>query len=224
MDKSARQRQLLPPNPSLKDINAFKKQINWGELPAFYHLVAHSLGESEGLLSHGFDNAAKRIIDKRNWNLPLLGGYVDNANVIHCEKKPRIALYQRFTSRGFELHALPYAKESEIDQYVKGNRLMEFLLWDPVSMRLILRINQLQQFISFYFEHGDDADFALIQHAHQTVDNIIMFLRQQVDVVKVDGVSIRSFYAEQKKAFGYADEDALQLSASQAGLSEYKNQ
>ena len=65
MDKSG-QRQQLPENPSLKDINAFKKQINWGELPAFYHLVAQSLGESEGLLSHGFDNAAKRIIDQRN--------------------------------------------------------------------------------------------------------------------------------------------------------------
>lgn len=223
MDTSGRCQQ-LPENHSLKDINAFKKQINWGELPAFYHLVAQSLGESEGLLSHGFDNAAKRIIDQRNWNLTVLGGYVDKANMIHCENKPRIALYHRFTARGFELQALPYAKESEIDQYVKGNRLMEFLLWDPVSMRLVLRINQLQQFISFYFEHGDDADFALIQHAHQTVDKVIMFLRQQVNIVKVDGVSIRSFYAQQKKALGYADEDALQLSAAEAGLSEYKNQ
>jgi hypothetical protein len=223
MDTSG-QCQQLPENHSIKDINAFKKQINWGELPAFYHLVAQSLGESEGVLSHGFDNAAKRIIDQRNWNLTVLGGYVDNANMIHCENKPRIALYQRFTARGFELQALPYAKESEIDQYVKGNRLMEFLLWDPVSMRLVLRINQLQQFISFYFEHGDDVDFALIQHAHQTVDKVIMFLRQQVNIVKVDGVSIRSFYAQQKKALGYADEDALQLSAAEAGLSEYKNQ
>lgn len=47
-----------------------------------------------------------------------------------------------------------------------------------------------------------------------------MFPQQQADVVQVDGVSIRSFCARLKKAFGYADEDALQLSASQAGLSE----
>jgi hypothetical protein len=60
----------------------------------------------------------------------------------------------------------------------------------------------------------------VIQHAHHTVDNIITFPQQQADVVQVDGVSIRSFCARLKKAFGYADEDALQLSASQAGLSE----
>ena len=28
----------LPSNPTLKEINWFKKQINWGELPHFYHL------------------------------------------------------------------------------------------------------------------------------------------------------------------------------------------
>jgi hypothetical protein len=48
---------LLPSNPTLKDINWYKKQINWGELPPFYHLIASSVSESEVILEHGFDNA-----------------------------------------------------------------------------------------------------------------------------------------------------------------------
>jgi hypothetical protein len=215
-------RSKLPANPTLKDINWYKKQINWGDLPPFYHMVAQSLGESEGLLTHGFDNAVKRIIDKRNWNLNQLDGYIDDNNIIHCENKPRIALYQVFTERGFELHAVPYAKDQEIDQYVKGNRLMEFNLWDPLNMRLILRVNQLHKFISFYFEHGDDADFALILHAHKTVQNVIQFLQDHLHVVKVSGISIRSFFDTQERLVGQIDADALQLSALKLGSSEQK--
>jgi YD repeat-containing protein len=216
-------RSKLPENPTLKDINWYKKQINWGELPPFYHMVAQSLGESEGFLTHGFDNAIKRIIDKRNWNLQLLKGYIDNANVIHCENKPRLAIYQVFTDRGFELHALPYAKDSEIDQYVKGNRLMEFNLWDPMTMRMVLRINQLHKFISFYFEHGDEADFALILYSHKLVNAVIEFLQKHVQVTKIDGVSIRQYYDQQEKMLGQADADELQLSAIKAGITEPKN-
>jgi hypothetical protein len=185
-------------------------------------MVAQSLGESEGVLTHGFDNAIKRIIDKRNWNLALLNGYIDSGNIIHCQHKPRLALYQVFTERGFELHAIPYAKDSEIDQYVKGNRLMEFHLWDPLNMRLILRVNQLHKFISFYFEHGDDADFALILHAHKAVNDVIGFLQQHVHITKVDGVSIRTFFEQQEKLLGQADADELQISALKAGLAEQK--
>ncbi len=211
-------RQKLPPNPSLKDINWYKKQINWGELPPFYHLVSQSLGESEGMLTHGFDNAVKKLLDKRNWNLQLLGGYIDNSFEIHCDNKPRIALYQVFSERGFELHALPYAKDIEIDQYVKNNRLMEFNLWDPVTMRTLLRVNQLHKFIGYYFEHGDDADFALILHAHKTVHKVIQFMQQHLHVIKVEGVTIKTFFETQKKLVGQHDADALQISALKAGF------
>lgn len=203
-------RHKLPPNPTLKDINWYKKQINWGELPPFYHLVSQSLAESEGLLSHGFDNAVKKMLDKRNWNLALLDGHIDDNNEIHCDNKPRIALYQVFSERGFELHALPYAKDQEIDQYVKGNRAMEFHVWDPNTMRLILRVNQLHKFIGYYFEHGDDADFALILYAHKTVHKVIQYLQQHMNVVKVEGTTIKSFFEAQEKRLGQSDLDALQ--------------
>ena len=99
---------------------------------------------------------------------------------------------------------------------------MEFNLWDPLNMRLILRVNQLHKFIGFYFEHGDDADFALILHAHKTVHNVIQFLQEHVHVVKVSGVSIRSFFDTQERLVGEIDADALQLSALKLGSSEQK--
>lgn len=185
---------LLPSNPTLKEINWFKKQINWGELPPFYHLIASSVSESEGILEHGFDNAVKRLIDKRNWNLDILGGVEDATGEIHCDEKPRVALHQIFTDRGFELWALPYAKGVTIDQYVKDNRFMEFKVWDPVTMKSLIRINQLHKFIGFYFERGDKADKALILHAHKTVHKIITFLQRELNVVKLDGVTVKDFY------------------------------
>jgi hypothetical protein len=184
----------LPNNPTLKEINWYKKQINWGELPPFYHLVASSVSESEGILQHGFDNAVKRLLDKRNWNLKLLNGYEDDNGIIHSSEKPRIALHQVFTDRGFELWAFPYAKDVKIDNYVKDNRFMEFQVWDPVTMKSLIRINQLHKFISFYFERGDIADKALILHAHKVVHKIIIFLKKELNVKAVDGVSIKDFY------------------------------
>ncbi|WP_404339340.1 hypothetical protein [Pseudoalteromonas mariniglutinosa] len=184
----------LPTNPTLKEINWYKKQINWGELPPFYHLVASSVSESEGILDHGFDNAVKRLIDPRNWNLDMLDGYETQFGEIICDNKPRIALHQIFTDRGFELWALPFAKDTAIDRYVKDNRFMEFKVWDPLTMKHLIRINQLHKYIGFYFERGDKADKALILHAHKVVHKIICFLQQELNVVKLDGVTIKDFY------------------------------
>jgi hypothetical protein len=184
----------LPSNPTLKEINWYKKQINWGELPPFYHLVASSVSESEGILQHGFDNAVKRLLDKRNWNLELLNGYEDDNGIIHSHEKPRIALHQAFTDRGFELWAFPYAKDMKVDNYVKENRFMEFQIWDPHTMKNLIRINQLHKFIGFYFERGDIADKAVILHAHKVVHKIITFLKKELNVKTVDGVSIKDFY------------------------------
>lgn len=207
----------LPKNPTLKHINLFKKTLNWGELPPFYHMVAQSLGESEGLLTHGFDTALKKIVDKRNWNVELLGGHIDKDGTIHCEGKPRIAIYQMFTDRGFELHAFPYAKSKEIDQYVKDNRLMEFRIWDPHDMKILLRINQLHKFIDFYFQRGDDADKALIIYAFKSVHKVIKFLERELNVVKVDGVSIRKYYDMQEKLLG-DDHDSILMAGLQGNF------
>ncbi len=200
-------RATLPQNPTLKEINGYKRYVNWGELPPFYHLVASSISEAEGVLDHGFDNAIKRMIDKRNWNLRLLGGEELKSGEIVCEQKPRIALYQVFTERGFELQAFPYAKDKEIDQYVSENKFMEFTVWDPYLMKNVLRINQLHKFIQFYFQRGDDADKALILHSHKLVHKTIEFLKLKLNITKVSGVSIKDYYIQAEKSQDVCQEE-----------------
>ncbi|NTS75972.1 hypothetical protein HR060_03750 [Catenovulum sp. SM1970] len=207
MSSSSINRPILPENPKLKDINRYKKQLNWGEMPAFYHLIASSVSEVENLNSMGFDNALKRILDKHNWNLDLLDGYIDGDNNVHTNKKPRIALYQLFTDRGFEIHCFPYAKDKEIDQFIKNHRLVEFNVWDPMTMKLLCRVNQLHKFITFTCTQGDKGDIALIEYTIELVEDLIGYLKTQVDIVKVDGVSIRQYYQEQQKRL---DDDDLQ--------------
>ena len=184
----------LPSNPTLKEINWFKKQINWGELPHFYHLVASSVSECESILDHGFDNAIKRIIDKRNWNLEALGIDPNELYEKESNNKPRISLHQVFTERGFELQALPFSNDTAIDRYARHDETMEFRLWDPLTMKTVIRINQLHKFIGFYLDQGDEADKALILHSHKVVHKIIAFLQTQLNIVKVDGVTIKAFY------------------------------
>ena len=199
----------LPPNPVLKDINWYKKQINWGELPAFYHMVASSVGELEGIHTHGFDNALKRIINPNNWNLELLGAEQLPNGKFRVPNRPRLVLYQIFTDRGFELHAYPLAKDKEIDQYVRDHPLMEFHTWDPGTMKLILRINQLHKFIDFAAQRGDQADFALISYASELVDKTIDFLSSKVNVTKVDGVKIQELLKIKQKEMGIDEDDLL---------------
>ncbi|KMT66550.1 hypothetical protein [Catenovulum maritimum] len=202
---------VLPKNPTLKDINKYKKQMNWGELPSFYHMMSSSVSELESLQTMGFDNALNRICKKTNWNLDLLGGYIDDHNIIHVEKKPRLALYQVITDRGFEIHCFPYAKTKEIDQYVKGHRLMEFETWDPGTMKMLCRVNQMHKFIDFYFERGDAADRALILYAIKSVEKLIDYMREHVEVVKVDGVSIKQYFESQEKKLDDCELDSLLL-------------
>lgn len=203
-------RDKLPENPTLKDINFFKKERNWGELPAFYHLVSTSIGEIDGLLKDdGFDNAVKRICNRRNWNLERLEGYETKLGEIVVEEKPRIAIYQSFTDWGFELHAFPMARDIEVDQYVKEHPAMEFKLWDPSTMRLILRVNQLNKFVAHCFEHKDPADKALVMYADKKVNDVLDYLKQHVNVVKVNGQGIRDFYEDFKAQLYMTQEEQL---------------
>ena len=59
----------LSDNPSLKEIDAYKKKLNWGDVPTIYQLATNSIREMDGLLTHGFNNAFKQLLDQRNWNL-----------------------------------------------------------------------------------------------------------------------------------------------------------
>jgi hypothetical protein len=80
----------LAKTPNLKEINALKKKLNWGDVPAIYHLVTSSLSELDGILSHGFDSAYKTILDRNTWNLPALNGHRDLDGNIEVKIKPKL--------------------------------------------------------------------------------------------------------------------------------------
>jgi len=191
----------LPDNATVKDINTFKKRINWGEIPAFFHLVANSIAEAEGFINYGFDNAYKRIVDRRNWNYEKLGvaGDVDINKIDHIElaeplSPPRICLYHVFSNMGYELLAFPYVNDTMIDDYRRDDKNMEFKVWDPSQMKTLVRITQLHKFIAFTLKNGDDADTALVIHAHLVVNKMIDMLSKEMDVQEIKGMTIHQAF------------------------------
>lgn len=207
---------LLPSNPTTKDINIYKKKINWGEIPAFFHLISNAVAESEGFISHGFDNAYTKIVDRRNWNYRHLGvepsidiNKLDHIELIQPLRKPRICLYHVFNRQGYELIALPYLKEITVDEYRSGDPNMDFNVWDPSQMKVLVRIPQLHKFISFNNKNGDKADMALIIHAYNVVNNMTDMLKQEVDVHAVKGMSIKDAYKVQSSNPNMAPNDVI---------------
>ena len=191
----------LPDNATVKEINAFKKRINWGEIPAFFHLVANSIAEAEGFINYGFDNAFKRITDRRNWNYDKLGvpddvdlRKVDHVELIEPLAPPRICLYHVFSNVGYELLAFPYVNDSITDEYRRDDKNMEFKVWDPSQMKVLVRITQFHKFIAFTLKNGDDADTALVIHAHLVVNKIIDMLQQVMTVQEIKGMTIQQAF------------------------------
>lgn len=191
----------LPDDATCKEVNAFKKRINWGEIPAFFQVVSSSIAEAEGFIYHGFDNAYKRIVDHRNWNYDTLGvpAEVDLKKVDHIEyiepaRKPKICLYHVFSQTGYELLAFPYVNDNIVDMYRCDDPKLDFKVWDPSQMKVLVRIPQFHKFIAFTLKSGDDADTALVIHAHHVVNKIIAMLQQQVDVNEVKGMTIQQAF------------------------------
>ena len=218
-------RNRLPENPTVKDINQFKKKINWGEIPSFFHLIATAVGEAEGFVSYGFNNAYSKIINRRNWNYEILGipedidlDTIDHIEHIEPINKPRICLFHIFNVHGYELIALPYVKHITIDEYRKDDPEMEFSIWDPSEMKSLVRIAQLHKFIAMIMRSGDDADMALIRHADYVVNKIIEHLKQNVDVVEIKGMTIKDAFVIQTEHPEIAPEEVLRQQISPEDL------
>jgi hypothetical protein len=192
----------LPDDAEIKDIKAFKKKTNWGEIPAFFQLIASSIADAEGFMQYGFDNALKRIIDRRNWNYDLLGK-PDNYKREHLEvtieplSKPKICLYHVFSRSGYELLAFPYVNNRIRDEYLSHQKDLEFKTWDPSQMKQVIKFPDFHKFIAFTLNNGDDADMALVIHAHNVVNKVISILMKEVNVHEVKGLSIDQAFKKQ---------------------------
>ena len=190
----------LPDDATVKDISNFKKRVNWGDIPAFFHLVANSIAEVEGFIHYGFDNAYKRITNKNNWNFDKLGlpegvsiKQMVNLKDIQPLTRPELCLYHVFSPQGYELLAFPYVKDVIVDQYLSGEPEMDFKVWDPSDMKVLVRITQFHKFMGLCINNGDDADLALIIHAHNVVNRMISMLEQELDISQ-KGMTIREAY------------------------------
>ena len=201
----------LAKTPNLKEINALKKKLNWGDVPAIYHLVASSLSELDGILSHGFDNAYKTILDRNTWNLLALNGYKDSNGNIQVKIKPKLILRHDYTDMGYELLCYPIVNGERINHPLVQEHTSPFQTWLPDSMRMLCRINSLVAFSIFTYQKGDEADLALIKYAYYRVEKLIEILSESFDLVDVEGYSIAKFYQEiDRKSGNILNSDVIQ--------------
>ena len=187
---------MFPDKPSLKDINAYKRKLNWGEVPTIFQMSASSIGELDGLLTHGFDSAYKSLLDTSNWNLDYLNGYKDESGNIIVKQKPIIELRHVYCANNYELHCYPIVKGERVLTQLKNDPHCPFNLWQPEIMQMLFRLCSIVPMIVFTFERGDKADMQLIKFAHYKVEEHIKNLSQSFEIRKIQGYNIAEFCKE----------------------------
>jgi len=186
----------LSDNPSLKEINAYKKKINWGDIPTIYHLATSSISDIDGILTHGFNSAFKQLLDQSNWNLSVLEEKHDIFGKGEATPKPKIALYHNINEQHYELHCYPIINDERVLQAQFNNPLCPFIKWTPETMQMLFRLNSLIPFIVYTFQKGDKADYALVRYANQRVDELISLLQQAFNITDIKGYTIAEFCKE----------------------------
>ena len=198
----------LPITSSLKEITAHKKKLNWGDIPTIYTMAASSIGDVDGILTHGFDSAYKRLFDSSNWNDVFLGGFTDGSGNLKYKRKPQIALRHHYDDHNYELHCFPIVKGEQLFGSLSQHPLCPFKQWQPESMQMLFRISSLISFIVFTFKSGDEADIALVKYSHKRVQELIGEISKSFEIVDVMGYSIAEFCKElyaKKPNFPIAD-------------------
>ncbi|MFT7008430.1 MAG: hypothetical protein ACJAXJ_002970 [Colwellia sp.] len=186
----------LSKNPNLKEINALKKKLSWGDVPTIYRLVSSSLSDLDGILSHGFDSAYKTILDRNTWNLSALNGYRDSDGKIRVKVRPKLILRHNYNEIGYELLCCPVVDGERISHALIREHNSPFQLWLPESMGILFRINNLVAFSIFAYQSGDEADLALVKYAYYRVAQLIKILSESFELIEVEGYSIARFYQE----------------------------
>lgn len=192
----------LSPKASLKEINAYKKKINWGEVSAMYHIFSSSLGDIDGILTHGFDSAYKQILNPNTWNLAYLGASKSPDGSLLVQNKPQISLRHEYNDMGYELHCYPVVNGANVTQNMINKNNCPFNTWLPEKTQILFRINSLVAFTVYCFQNGDEADIALLKFAHYKVEDLITILSESFQIKAVKGYSIAEFYQEIAKRNG----------------------
>ena len=186
----------LSDNPNLKEINAYKKKLNWGDVPAIYHLAATSISDVDGILTHGFDSAFKQLLDRSNWNPDITSPKRNVVDTLTVSSKPKISLFHNITEQNYELHCYPIINQERVLDTQINNPACPFIEWSPETMQMLFRLNSLVPFIVYTFQKGDKADYALVRYAYSCVDELISLLEQSFDIIDIKGYSIAEFCKE----------------------------
>lgn len=176
--------------PSLKEIMNYKKRLNWGELPPFFHMIANSLSDVGGMNVHGFDNAFKRIVKRSNWNLQRLGGRETYSGEIIVERKPELTVHRRFVGNNYEIHCMPEVDDEPVVLYRKKDDI-DFKVWDPSTMQCLVKLNDFSEFIRYAFTKGDEADMLLVKHASALTEQVLLDLSEDIQITGLKGYSIK---------------------------------
>ena len=192
----------LSPRANLKEINAYKKKINWGDVSSIFHMVSSSLADLDGIMTHGFDSGYKQVLNPQNLNLSLFEPIKNPNGTLEFKHKPQISLRHEFNEMGYELHCYPAVDGEVVTQGMidKGN--CPFKVWSAEKMQILFRINSLIPFAIYCFQSGDEADVALLKFAHYKVEELITTLNESFQIITVKGYSIAEFYQEIAKRNG----------------------
>lgn len=183
-------------DPTLKEINALKKKLNWGDVPTIYQMAYSSISELDSILSHGFESSFKNLLNRTTWNLDLLGSYKTPDGYLAVKHKPKISIKHVFDQKNYELHCFPIMNGETVTSVVNQNPLCPFIRWIPNTMQTLLRINTLVPFIAYSFQKGDVADAQLVKFAYLTVEGLIDILSESFDIIDIQGLTIAEFYRD----------------------------
>jgi hypothetical protein len=192
----------LSANASLKEINAHKKKINWGEISTVYQLFSSSVGDLDGILTHGFDSAYKEILKPSNWNTSFLGAQTFSDGNIQVKNKPEVCLRHEYNDLGYELHCYPIVDGEIVFHNMINHDTCPFVTWCPERMQMLFRVNSLVAFAIYCYQNGDEADVAILKFSHYKVAQLITILSESFHITEVKGYSIAEFYREIAKRNG----------------------
>ena len=176
--------------PTLKAINQKKKNMNWGEIPPFFHMISNALSDLEGMRVHGFDNPFKRIVKRTNWNLSRLGGERKPSGEVSVARKPELVVHRRFVGNNYEVHCMPEIKGEPLAFYKRNDPNIDFEVWDPSTMQCLIKLPEFVEFIRFAYTRGDEVDKQLVEYASYTVDKILRELATEIEIKGLKGYSI----------------------------------
>ncbi len=176
--------------PTLKEISSLKKKITWGDLPPFFHMVSNSLADLEGIHTHGFDHALKRLVDRTNWNFERLGGGYNEQREVVVKRKPELTLFSHFHEGNYEIICAPITQGGPLTVFTKGDPFIDFKVWEPATMSHIVNLPHFAEFIVHAYQKGDEADRMLVRFAANTIDELIEKLAEDINITEIKGQSI----------------------------------